>query len=61
LLRGGFNITNQAQKTDSMQNHFAFLELNDDYVWLQQCFQDAHVKNQAFFPLDDNRKDNELV
>ena len=44
-----------------MQNHFVFLELKDDYVQPQQCFQDPHVENQAFPLLDDKRKDNEPV
>ena len=42
-----------------MENHIGFLELNDDYIWLQQYFQDPNAGNQVFSPLDDERKDNE--
>ena len=42
-----------------MENHIGFVELNDDYMWLQQYFQDPNVENQVLSPLDDERKDNE--
>jgi hypothetical protein len=56
LLKGGFNITDQAQRTGFMQNHIGFLELNEDYIWLQRCFQDSNTENQLFSPWDDERK-----
>ena len=42
-----------------MKNHVGFMELNDDYMWLQQYFQEPNARNQVFSPLDDERKYNE--
>jgi hypothetical protein len=39
-----------------MQNHIRFLEMNEDYIWLQRCFQDSNTENQLFSPWDDERK-----
>ena len=36
-----------------------FVEQNNDYIWIQQCFQDPNAPNHVFSPFDDERKDNE--
>ena len=41
-----------------MEDHIGFMELNDDYIWLQQYFHDRNDENQVFSPLDNGRKVN---
>jgi hypothetical protein len=57
-VRNDFKVTNQAQKFEGMENHIGFLELNDDCMFLQKCFQDPNTKNQVFSFLDDESKYN---
>ena len=42
-----------------MENIIGFVELNDDYIWLQKYLQDPNAENQVFSPSDDERKDKE--
>ena len=56
-MKENSNIKNQAQECEFMENYIGFVEQNNDYMWLQQCFQDPDAANQVFSLLNDERKD----